>query len=91
MIMRFLLSSSDLPAHPPHPPRTHSFVCLFVVVFPPLRLPMCPPAGHPPSGTPLPFRELALFLHPCVSRHQGNKKVEDREGEEGVQSNTEDV
>lgn len=46
---------------------------------------MCPPAGHPPSGTPLPFRELALFLHPCVSRHQGKRKVEDREGEEGVQ------
>lgn len=40
--------------------------------FPPLRLPMCPPARHSSSGTPLPVREVALFLQQCVPGHQGN-------------------
>lgn len=43
-------------------------------VLPPHRLPVCPPAGHPPPGTPLPFREVALFPQPSVSWHKGDAK-----------------
>lgn len=38
---------------------------------PPHRLPVCPPAGHPPPGTSLPLRALALFPQPSVSWHKG--------------------
>lgn len=38
-----------------------------------LRLSVRSPAGHSPSGTPLPFRELGLFLQQCVSRHKGKE------------------
>lgn len=45
----------------------HCYVCFS------FRLPLCPPAGHPPPGTPLPLRELALLLYPCVPGHKGEK------------------
>lgn len=48
-----------------------------------LRLSVRPPAGHTPSGTPLPLAEVGLFLQPCVSGNEGKMTVEEEEEEEG--------
>lgn len=49
-----------------------------------LRLPMRPPAGNPPSGTPLPVGELALFLQQRVPGYEGNNETaREVRGEEG--------